>query len=210
MEFNWLDNQIRIGDIWKDPQIAIQGGQPLTRACFLESLDLATSDSDYKLDAVKRSAAPENLSENLKPDLTPIQENSLQTHLLEYSDVFAVNPKSPTAAKGILPIINTGNAQPIKQKIHPVAPLVEEEIMRQVSQMLSNQICRKLDSPWASRVLLVTKRDGSRRFCVDYRELNKVTRADSYPMPHPKAGNERFTNELILFELNAGLLRDSR
>ena len=39
---------------------------------------------------------------------------------------------------------------------------------------------------WSSRVILVTKRDGSRRFCVDFRELNKVTRADSYTKPHPK------------------------
>ena len=85
-------------------------------------------------------------------------------------------------ATGVKHVIDTGNAQPVKQKLYPVAPSVEEEIIRQVNEMLSNGICRSSNSPWASRVLLVTKRDGSRRFCVDFRELNRVTRGDSYPM----------------------------
>ena len=58
--------------------------------------------------------------------------------------------------------------------------------MRQLDEMLQYGICRVSNSPWSSRVLLVTKKDGSKRFCVDFRELNKVTRIDSYPMPLPK------------------------
>ena len=88
--------------------------------------------------------------------------------------------------QGSKPQIDTGDAQPIKQRIYPVAPAVEEEIMTPVTDMISNWICRPSNSPWARRVLLVSKRYGNRRFCVDFRELNKVTRSGSYPMPHPK------------------------
>ena len=58
--------------------------------------------------------------------------------------------------------------------------------MRQLNDMLKNRICRPSKLPWASRVLRVTKKDGTKRFCVDFIELNKVTRNDSYPMLHPK------------------------
>ena len=52
-----------------------------------------------------------------------------------------------------------------------------------VEQMLKNDICVPSTSPWASNVVLVTKSDGTMRFCVDYRQLNTLTVKDSYPLP---------------------------
>ena len=52
--------------------------------------------------------------------------------------------------------------------------------------MLTNGVCRPSKSPWSSRVILVSKRDGTTRFVVDYRDLNSVTTKDAYPMPNPK------------------------
>ena len=182
-EFNWQNHKVRIGEVWKDSQFTIEGGGPLMRAYMLGSIGTGDLKSNYILEI---TGGKEERYFDVNPDLTDAQKKELITLLQKYTEVFAVNPKSPTAAEGIRHVIHTGTAQPVKQKSYPVAPSVKEEIMFQVREMLSNQICRPSNSPWASRVLLVTKRDGSKRFCVDFRALNMVTRADSYPMPHPR------------------------
>ena len=49
--------------------------------------------------------------------------------------------------------------------------------------MQHERVIQLSQSPWASPIVLVRKRDGSFRFCVDYRSLNTVTKADLFPLP---------------------------
>ena len=169
-EFDWQSQQVRLGNVWKDSRATIEGGEPLTRARVAVLED--SKDS--------MSPIPRNI---INQDLPFSQREALSKLLREYESVFAVNPKQPQMAKGVVHRINTGSALPNKQRPIPVAPAVETEIAQVVNEMLENKICRPSNSPWASRVLLVTKRDGSKRFVVDYRKLNEVTQIDSYPMP---------------------------
>ncbi|GBM31329.1 Transposon Ty3-I Gag-Pol polyprotein [Araneus ventricosus] len=79
--------------------------------------------------------------------------------------------------------INTGNHSPIK-RYQRRFPLVKKgEAERLVKEMVDNGIIEESSGPWASPIVLVKKKDGSTRFCVDYRKLNEITIKDRYPLP---------------------------
>ncbi len=63
-------------------------------------------------------------------------------------------------------------------------PTHSQEIEREeVQKMLDRGVIEPCQSSWASSVVLVTKKDGTTRFCIDYHKLNDVTKKDAYPLP---------------------------
>ena len=78
---------------------------------------------------------------------------------------------------------DTGDARPKKYPVRRMPFAVRQEVARQLHNMQRNGVIQPSKSPWASPVVLVKKRDGSHRFCVDYRGLNSVTTADNFPLP---------------------------
>ncbi|MCI64551.1 RNA-directed DNA polymerase (Reverse transcriptase), partial [Trifolium medium] len=57
------------------------------------------------------------------------------------------------------------------------------ELKKQLEELLEKSFIRPSVSPWGAPVLLVKKKDGSMRLCIDYRQLNKVTIKNKYPLP---------------------------
>lgn len=78
-------------------------------------------------------------------------------------------------------VIQTDSA-PIKQRYYRVSPVMQV-VDRELQDMLARGIIEKSDSPWASPLIMVKKKDGTYRPCVDFRKLNSVTKKDSYPLP---------------------------
>jgi hypothetical protein len=74
-------------------------------------------------------------------------------------------------------------AQPVFQPPYRAAKAGREIEQREVERMLKAGVIQPATSEWASPVVLITKKDGENRFCVDYRRLNALTKKDSYPLP---------------------------
>lgn len=79
--------------------------------------------------------------------------------------------------------IETISSNPIKEKTRKVKDNEIGEMKDQVDTLLKRQVIKESNSPWAFAALLVPKKNGKSRLCVDYRKLNKITIADCFPMP---------------------------
>ena len=111
------------------------------------------------------------------------EKSVFQQFLQKYQDVFSMNGEMGRY-KGNPFVINTGDAQPIRQMPRPVPHHRKAEVDRQLDEMLEKDIIEPTTSEWASPILLVKKSDGSLRFCIDYRRLNAVTKHDAFPLPN--------------------------
>jgi hypothetical protein len=101
---------------------------------------------------------------------------------VDYQDVFA---QSDTDL-GCLSLgehrIDVGNSAPIKQRMRRTPMGFEQEEEKHLKSMLANGIIRPSQSDWASPPVLICKRDGSVRWCIDFRRLNDVTVKDVFPL----------------------------
>ncbi|GJZ12544.1 hypothetical protein Tco_0547774 [Tanacetum coccineum] len=74
-------------------------------------------------------------------------------------------------------------ATPVAKSPYRLAPLEMQELSGQLQELQDKGFIRHSHSPWGAHVLFVKKKDGSFRLCIDYRELNKITIKNQYPLP---------------------------
>ena len=100
--------------------------------------------------------------------------------LEEFSELFADGEFSRTSkVKHRITTLGPPIWQPIRQQPMALIKTVQEEIQK----MLKDKVMHPSTSPWSSPIIMVRKKDGSWRFCIDFRKLNSVTHKDAYPLP---------------------------
>jgi Reverse transcriptase (RNA-dependent DNA polymerase)/RNase H-like domain found in reverse transcriptase/Integrase zinc binding domain/Integrase core domain/Aspartyl protease len=130
----------------------------------------------------------ETLSELEMPHLT-IQEKQQVLDLLgEFREIWEGKKKG--TVKGIEHCISLDSKRPIHCKPRKFCPEHHEVITKEVGRMLADNIIRHSNSPYASEIVMVKKKTGEWRFCIDYRLINRHTIPDTYPFPR--------INELIM------------
>ena len=78
--------------------------------------------------------------------------------------------------------IKTGLAQPVKLPSYQLSHTYCETVKKELQEMLSSGIIKSPTSKWSAPIVLVMKKDGSMRLCVDYRHPNQIPGSDAYPM----------------------------
>ena len=123
------------------------------------------------------------LYEKATPNLSPSEREQLHSLLYDYSNLFSQGPQDLGQTDLVEHHIDTENARPLRQAPRRLPLVKRNEAERAVQQMEQQGLIEPSSSPWSSPVVLVKKKDGTFRFCVDYRRFNEVTRKDSYPLP---------------------------
>ena len=134
------------------------------------------------------------------PDITAHQIQKIQQMLKEFSDVLTDIPGCTDLIEHSV-VLTTDNA--IYSKAYPVPFATQETITNEVDTMLKIGVIERSLSKYASPIVLVRKKDGSNRFCVDFRKLNRVTIFDPEPMPNIESlmgqvGDAKFFTKLDL------------
>ena len=106
--------------------------------------------------------------------------------LMEYHDLFSSETSKIGQTKTVKHtiVLKDPDTTPFKEGFHRIAPPQVEEVREHLKLMLEAGAIHLSNSPWCNTVVLVRKKDGSLRFCIDFRKLNSLTRKDSHPLPH--------------------------
>ena len=126
-------------------------------------------------------------------NLTKVQQEDMIKLLAEFPTVTCKKLGRTSAAEHKL---HVEAVQPIRQQAYQVPVARREVLKKELDRMLELEVIRPSTSPWASPVVMVDKKDGGTRLCVDYRKVNQVTKFDAYPMPRVEEVLEEVLEEV--------------
>ena len=134
----------------------------------------------------------------MSPKLAENERNAVNKVISEFADTF-MGPDGKIGRTDLVKhTINTGEARPIKLPTRRLPMHQRETAEIEIKKMLDEGVIERSNSPWAAPIVLVKKKDGTTRFCVDYRKLNSVTIKDAYPLPRIDESLDSFRCKIVL------------
>ncbi|XP_078000810.1 uncharacterized protein LOC144453400 [Glandiceps talaboti] len=129
-------------------------------------------------------AAKETIEDvNISDGLSVEQRREVKKILKSYSDVLTDLPGECKIGRHDIKLTTK---EPVRSKPYPLPFAMKEVVQNEVKAMLDMGVIEQSESPYASPIVLVRKKDKSVRFCIDFRKLNRVTVFDAEPMPNPE------------------------
>ena len=140
----------------------------------LENDDL-NAEIENDLDEIMQLAADELQNAEIKQKMRELVK--------QYRDVFALAKSPLGTAVGTEHRIETKDAVPIKMAPYKIALHKLPAIRAEIQEMLEKGVVVPSKNPFSSPIVMVPKKDGTNRMCIDYRKLNEITVKDAYPLP---------------------------
>ena len=133
----------------------------------------------------KNHRESESKIEELNDDEEFIQDSKLKELVSNYNDIFPKElPKElPPRRKVEHEIRLENNSKPPSRAPYRLSFIEQEELKKQLKQLLNSKLIRPSSSPFGSPVLFVKKKENTLRMCIDYRALNNITIKNRYPLP---------------------------
>ena len=113
-------------------------------------------------------------------NLTDEQRSEFMDLANQFSSLFTEAPGTTDLAQHHIKLTSD---EPVRSRPYPVPYSMRESLKKDIADMVKRGVIRESDSPYASPVVVVKKKDNTNRVCVDYRKLNKLTVIDPEPMP---------------------------
>ena len=151
----------------------------------LESNELEfinSTNSQLKLTKERRDKIFSKLDLTSYNDWIQDQRDMMDAAIECYHHIFAVEDLELGHTNLVKHEIKLTNYVPFKERYRRIPPHQYEEVCKNLDEMLRMGAIRKSNSPWASAVVLVCKKDGALRFCIDLRKLNERTVKDAYSL----------------------------
>ncbi len=143
-------------------------------------------DRSTQAHSLSRAAVPEHLEKlfvDSSSKLTPEQADILAGLLCEFADVFARHDLDLGEFTAIQHRIRTVDDNPVKLRMRRTPLGFEKEEEKHLRAMLDAGVIEESTSDWCAAPVLIRKKDGSVRYCLDYRKLNSKTVKDVFPLP---------------------------
>jgi len=175
----YIDREEELGEA----AAAIAEGPVTSVSCSGEpsELELDPDDDDTGFLEIGGYVAKESVTDvKTGPGLNETERAEFLDLAQEFSSLFT---EAPGTTNLVQHHINLTSNEPVRSKPYPVPYSTRESLKKDIDDMLKMGVIRESNSPYASPVVVVKKKDGSNRVCVDYRKLNKLTVFDPESMP---------------------------
>ena len=158
---------------------------PKTIICELQPVTVTEEVFNNIVESEEKKYILDHLNLDQSGILTEEEKERLKCFLHKHEDIFSKHESDIGHCDSIKHRIDLlpDKDTPFKQKHRRIPPMMVEEVRQHLEQLLSAGIVIKYKSPWGSNIVLVRKKNGSLRVCVDYRCLNNRTVKDAYALP---------------------------